>query len=51
MEAIALSLEYDFKTRVNVAKYLGGMAEDMDDDVDLETEPWMKLKFDDNDKK
>ncbi len=51
MEAIALSLEYDFKTRVNVAKYLGGIDKDMDDDVDLETEPWMKLKFDDNDEK
>jgi len=51
MEAIALSFEYDFKTRINVAKYLGGMAEDMDDDVDLKTEPWMNLKFNQDDEK
>jgi len=39
METIALSIEYDFETRKNLAKYLAGIKEDFDDDEELKMEP------------
>ena len=39
METIALSIEYDFETRKNLAKYLAGINEDFDDDKELKMEP------------
>lgn len=39
METIALSIEYDFETRKNLAKYLAGISKTFNDDADLNKEP------------
>ncbi len=39
METIALSIEYDFETRKNLARYLAGINKDFSDDADLNKEP------------
>jgi len=39
METIALGIEYDYDTRKNLARYLGGIDEEFDDSPDIDREP------------
>ena len=39
METIALGIEYDYNTRKNLARYLGGIDKEFDDSPDIEREP------------
>jgi aromatic ring hydroxylase len=39
METIALNAEYDYESRKNIAKYLAGISDELDQSRELSTEP------------
>ncbi len=45
MEAIALGIAYDYKDKMNVAKYLAGINDDLDDSKLVEEEPTFGMKL------
>lgn len=42
METIALNQDYGYESKNNIAKYLAGISEELDQSKDLKTEPFSK---------